>query len=101
MADDSENPLPPVSAAKTEDGIAKSPDTKKRKIDSLRDGEPEDDGISDQHPVEVEQVRQDEFEFLDGATRLAVLQAGMVSLLLVPLTAKRDECSSARPHYWA
>lgn len=85
MADDSENPLPLASAAE-EGGIGKSPETKKIKINSLHDGEPENGGSSDRQSVEVgvevEQVHLDEFEFLDGATRLAVLQAGMVSLLL-------------------
>lgn len=81
MADDSENPLPLASAAEEGD-IGKSPETKKTKINSLHDGEPENGGSSDRQSVGVEQVQQDEFEFLDGATRLAVLQAGMVSLLL-------------------
>ena len=77
-----ESPIPrevAVSSALTAtDDDARSPETKKKK---LKDTDFDESSTSvfqvqDHGHVEVEQVGSDEFEFLNGATRLAILQSG-------------------------
>lgn len=72
----SESPLPPVpELVEDNSDTARLPEAKKSKLSSVQ----EPDSSSNCTPageLEVELVQCDELDFLDGATRLAILQTG-------------------------
>ena len=76
-----ESPIPRQGPSADIDD-ARSPKTKKKKLDVLKNADGDESftsvfQVQDQVHVEVEQVHSDEFEFLNSATRLAILHSGM------------------------
>ena len=71
----SESPLP-TTATQSGAGVASSPQLKKAKTGTGSPGPQGEESLDGSVSVGVEKLEQDEFEFLDDVTRLAVLQSG-------------------------
>ena len=85
-----ENPLPPLGdGGKASDDLAVVESPVKRT--KLSDAEQDSAASASSGGCDVEVVKRDEFEFLDGVTRLATLEAGKCISTSLPVYFRTND----------